>query len=53
MLSRRLGRKVIGLGPVPLEWNSEKKGEPTGGHPLWVMRRLSHRLAILVLRSYA
>ena len=52
MLSGRLGRKVIGLGPAPLEWNSEEKEESTGGHPLWVMRRLSHRLAILVLRSY-
>ena len=50
----RVGRKVIGLGRVPLGGDSEEEGDSTGGHghPPWEVIRSSHRLCVLVLVSY-
>lgn len=50
--SARKGRKAIGLGPLPLEGDSEAKGDWTGREPPWGVSGSSHRLGAPVLGSY-
>ena len=49
----RMGRKVIGLGPVCMGGNSEERGDHMHGHSSWGVSGLSHRLGIPVLGCYA
>lgn len=48
----RKERKAIRLGPVPLNGDSEEKGEYMVGDPRWGVSSESHRLGAPVLGFY-